>query len=253
VKKQIRFQCMIHCSSACCGGATILTLKELDRLYRFFPITIGFRKIYPFNLAHKTYIEDFAIKYKDSYIIGDFIGGNRLKKRCGMLKESLCSIHDKFKPLQCNVIPFSVTFPEDLQDIVIAERRKGAFRACKGFHDDATVVWDGEFKDIELKENFYKLRQNLVFQRNMMERLLLKFESNPFFKKFMQAEAGFFEVPLIPEFIDEICNIASIDKNEFIKLQKRLFIKEMTLGGIKNSLFIDALNALDAVNTQICH
>ncbi|WP_353683692.1 hypothetical protein V4D30_07355 [Thermodesulfovibrio sp. 3907-1M] len=247
MKKQIRFQCMINCSSVCCGGATILTLKESGRLYRFFPITVGFRKIHPFNSSHKTYIEEFAIKYKNSYIIGDFIAGNRFKKRCKMLRDSLCSLHGKEKPLQCNVIPFSVTFPEDLQDLVITERKKGAFRACKGFHDDAPLIWDGEFTDKELKENFYKLQQNLIFQKNIMERIFLEFENNPFFRKFMMNENSLFEVPVIPEFIDEICSIASIDKSEFIKAQRSLFIKELTVGGIKNSLFIDALNVIEEI------
>lgn len=248
MKKQIKFECVIQCSSACCGGATILTLKEIEKLYRFFPITIGFRKIYPFNLAHQTYIEDFAIKYKNSYIIGDFIGGNRLKKRCRMLKDSLCSLHGKFKPLQCQLIPFSVTFPEELQALVIAEKRKGAFRACKGFHENAPVIWHGEFTDLKLRENFYSLRENLVFQRDIMEKIFLKFENNVFFQKFIQAESGFFEVPIIADFIDELCNTASIqNKTDFFKTQKSLFINELTVGGIKNSLFIDALNVIEAL------
>ncbi|MGB9711440.1 MAG: hypothetical protein ACPLZA_08135 [Thermodesulfovibrio sp.] len=247
MKKQIRFQCIIQCSSVCCGGATIVTLREIDRFYRFFPITVGFRKIYPFNSVHENYIKNFAIVYKTSYIIGDFIAGNRLKKRCRMLKNSLCSLHGKSKPLQCSVIPFSVTFPEELQDLVITERRRGAFKACKGFHEDAMVVWDGEFVDKELKENFYKHFENFLFQRELMERIFLKFEDNLFFKKFVHSQNGFFEVPIIPEFIDEICRIASMDKSEFIKAQRSLFIKELTVGGIKNSLFIDALNVLEEV------
>lgn len=247
MKREIRFQCMINCSSACCGGATILTLKEFGRLYSFFPITVGFRKIYPFNSFHKAYIEDLAIKYKNSYIIGDFIAGNRLKKRCKMLREFSCLLHGKDKPLQCSVIPLSVTFPEDLQDLVITERRKGAFRACKGFHSDAPLIWNGEFTDKELKENFYKLRQNLISQKNIMEKIFLEFENNLFFRKFMITENGFFETPIIPEFIDEICSVTSIDRSEFIKVQRSLFIKELTVGGIKNSLFIDALNVLEKV------
>lgn len=246
MKKQIKFQCVIDCSSICCGGATILTIKEIGSFYRFFPITIGFRKIYPFNSAHRAYIEDFAIKYKNFYIIGDFIAGNRLKKRCRMLKDSLCSIHN-FKPLQCKIIPFSVTFPEDLQDLVIAEKRKGAFRACRGFYDDAPVIWDGKFKEGEIKENFYKLRENLVSQRELMERILLRFEDNPLFKKFILAQSGFFEVPIVANFIDEICDFVCADRKEFVKLQKSLFIKELMVGGIKNSLFIDAVEALEAL------
>lgn len=246
MKKQIRFQCVIHCSSLCCGGATILTLKEIKKLYRFFPVTIGFRKIFPLNSAHKSYIEEIAIKYKNFYIIGDFVAGNRLKKRCQMLKDSLCLINS-FKPLQCSVIPFSVTFPEELQNLVIAKKRQGAFKFCKGFIDDSKLVWDDKFVDKELRENFYKLLENFIFQRDIIEKIFLKFENNPFFKKLIQSEEGLFEVPIISDFIDEICGIASIDKKEFIKFQKSLFVRELTVGGIKNSLFIDALNTLESV------
>jgi len=252
VNKQIKFQCIINCSYICCGGATIVTIKELGKLYRFFPITAGFRKIYPFNSFHKEYLEAFAIKYKSFYIIGDFVAGNRLKKRCRLLKDSLCSIHGSLKPLQCNIIPFSVTFPETMQNLVIAEKRRGVFKVCKGFHDDAPVVWNGEFTDPKLKENFYNLRENLVFQRHIIEKIFLRFENNVFFQKFIQTESGFFEVPILTDFIDEICNIALIqNKTDFLKAQKNLFINELTVGGIKNSLFIDALNAIEASNINI--
>lgn len=239
---------MIDCSSLCCGGATIITIKEIDKLYRFFPITVGFRKIYPIDSSHKNYLEDIAIKYKTFYIIGDFIAGNRLRKRCRLLKNSLCSIHGELKPLQCKIIPFSVTFPEEYQDLVIVEKIKGAFKACKGFKDNAPVVWHNEFIDPELKEYFYKLRQNLVLQRNLMEKIFLFFEDNYFFAKFIQAEGGLFEVPIIAEFIDEICGIAVVkNKVELLKNQKTLFVNELTFGGIKNSLFVDALNAIEGV------
>lgn len=248
MNKQIKFQCIIDCSSVCCGGATIVTIRELEKIYRFFPITLGFRKIYPFNSFHKQYLESFAIRYKNFYVIGDFIAGNRLRKRCRLLKNSLCSIHGSLKPLQCSIIPFSVTFPETLQNLVIAEKRKGAFRVCKGFHDDAPVIWNGEFSDPKLKESFYTLKENLVYQRDIMEKIFLKFENNIFFKKFMQAENGFLEVPIIVDFIDELCNMAVIqNKTDFLKTQKSLFINELTVGGIKNSLFIEALNIIEAL------
>lgn len=242
---EIRFQCKLRCSSVCCGGATILTAGEIDRLFKFFPITAGFRKIYPVNTFHRAYIEDFAIIYGGFYIVGDFIAGNRLKRRCRLLKDSLCSIQE-FKPLQCRVIPFSVTFPEELQNLVIAEKTRGAFRMCEGFQGTVSVVWSGKFIDRELKESFNKLKENMISQKNIMEKIFLTFKDSPSFKKFIQAEDGFFEVPLMPEVIDEICNTTGIrNRNEFLKIQKTLFISELTAGGIKNSLFIDALNALE--------
>lgn len=242
---EIRFQCKLRCSSVCCGGATILTMGEIGRLFKFFPITAGFRKIYPFNPFHRIYIQDFTIIYGGFYIIGDFIGGNRLKRRCRLLRDSLCSIHE-LKPLQCRIIPFSVTFPEELQNLVITEKTKGAFRSCEGFKEPAAVVWNGKFIDTELKESFYKLKENMISQKNIMEKIFLIFKDTPLFKKFIHTDDGLFEVPLLPEVINEICNTAGIQKRtEFLKIQKTLFINELTAGGIKNSLFIDALNAIE--------
>lgn len=246
MSKEIRFECVIECSSACCGGATILTIKEISKLYKFFPLTIGFRKIYPINSNHRSYIEDFTIKYKSFYITGDFIAGNRLKKRCRMLKDSLCSIHRELKPLQCKVIPFSVTFPEEIQHLVIVEKRKGAFRFCKGFHENASLVWNGEFVKKQIRENFYKLKDSLVFQKDIMEKIFFSFENNPFFEKFIQSKDGLFEVPIIQEFIDEICIKGSIsNKADFLKTQKTLLLNELTVSGFRNSLFIDALNMME--------
>lgn len=246
---EIRFQCKLRCSSACCGGATILTIGEISKLFKFFPITVGFRKIYPINSSHRIYIKDFAIIYKGFYIIGDFIAGNRLKRRCKLLKDSLCSIQE-FKPLQCRVIPFSVTFPEELQNLVITEKRKGAFRRCEGFEETAPVIWKEQFINEELKENFYKLKENMVSQRNIMEKIFLTFKDNPLFKKFIYSNEGLFEVPLLPEIIDELCSIAMVqNKIEFLKVQKKLFIQELTVSGIKNSLFIDALDVIGKLQT----
>ncbi|MCS7215110.1 MAG: hypothetical protein RMI30_05125 [Thermodesulfovibrio sp.] len=248
----IKFQCILDCSNVCCGGATIITLKELGKLYRFFPITLGFSKIYPLNSIHRKYIEDFSFRYKSFYIIGDFIAGNRLNKKCRLLKNYLCSIHGSLKPLQCHIIPFSVTFPEALQNFVIAERRRTAFKECKGFNESSPVIWNGEFTDEKLREKFYILRNNLIEQRDMMNRFFLKFENHIAFRKFIDKESGFLEVPIVEDFIDELCEIALIDDiGDFLKSQRSLFIKELTVGGIKNSLFVDALNAIDRFKSLI--
>lgn len=245
MNKQIRFNCEKTCSFLCCGGATILTLKEISSFYKRFPITIGFRKIYPIDSFHKSYIKDFTIQYGGFYIIGDFIGGNRFRRRCHYLKESICSIHD-IKPLQCRIIPFSVTFPEEYQNLVISEKRKKAFSLCKGFKDDAPSVWDEKFLDEKLRDFFYIQRQNLIFQKDFMERVFYFLKDTTAFKKFIVANSGIVEIPILSEFFEEFCVLASIhSKEDFITSQKKLFIKELTVGGLKNPLFIDALEVID--------
>ncbi|MCX8034011.1 MAG: hypothetical protein N3A00_01675 [Thermodesulfovibrio sp.] len=248
MKKKIHFQCITECSSICCGGATIITLAEIGKLYKFFPITAGFRKVYPFNAIHENYIQDITFKYKNFYIIGDFIAGNRLRKKCRFLKNSLCLIHGELKPFQCKVIPFSVTFPEEYQDIVIREKRKAAFRDCKGFQENFPIIWNGEFTGSELKSNFYKLKKELSAQIDLMEKIFADIDKSPFFYQFILSKDGLLEIPLINKFIEEICFRASIENPEdFIKRQRAMFITELTTEGYKNSLFTEALNVLDNI------
>ncbi|MCX7988643.1 MAG: hypothetical protein N2647_04305 [Thermodesulfovibrio sp.] len=244
--REIRFQCVTTCSSLCCGGATIINLKEINKLYKFFPITIGFRKVYPVDSLHSNYLQDITFKYKNFYIIGDFIAGNRFSKRCRLLKNSLCTIHGEQKPLQCMIIPFSITFPEEYQDKVIREKKKGAFKNCNGFVNNFPIVWDGKFMNIELKNNFYKLKEALNFQVDLMEKIFAQLRETLFFSKFIISKDGLFEVPLTENFIKEIFIRASIeDPAEFIRIQKAMFIKELTTENFKNSLFIEALSILD--------
>lgn len=244
----VKFQCKISCSSICCGGATVLTFKEIGKLYKHFPITTGFRKIYPINSEHRAYLENIAIKYGVFYIIGDFIAGNRLKKRCRFLKDFLCSIHGDLKPLQCRVIPFSVTFPEKYQQIAVAEKRKSAFKFCKGFNDNAPVLWYEEFKDKDLKDNFYQLKEEIEKQKEILQEFLLSLKQSASFKQFIQAENGILEIPLNSEIIQELFSKGIIkDKKEFVDTQKKLFIKEIWTDGMKNSLFVDALSVLEGI------
>lgn len=246
--KPIHFQCVTECSSLCCGGATIITLSEIAKLYKFFPITIGFQKVFPFDSEHENYLKDITFKYKNFYIIGDFIAGNRLLKKCRFLKNSLCSIHGELKPFQCRVIPFSVTFPEVYQDIVIKEKRKGAFRFCKGFEENFPIIWNYKFTDSELKTNFYKLKEALSVQIDLMEKIFADITTTPFFSQFMLSKDGLLEVPIISKFIEETCVRALIENpKDFIKKQKAMFITELTIEGYKNSLFIQALDIIDKI------
>lgn len=247
--KEIHFQCQIECSSICCGGATIITLEEINKFYKLFPITIGFRKVYPLDSLHSNYLNDITFKYKNFFIIGDFIAGNRFRKKCQLLKNSLCTLHGQQKPLQCIVIPFSVTFPEEYQDKVVREKKKGSFKNCAGFGNNFPIVWDRTFKDIELRNNFYRLKEALRLQVDLMEKIFSQLTETPFFSKFIISKDGLFEVPLTEKFLKETFMRASIENlTDFITIQKAMFIRELTTEKFKNSLFTEALNVIEKIN-----
>lgn len=247
--KEIRFQCQTECSSLCCGGATIITLEEISVFYKLFPITVGFRKVYPVDSLHANYLSDITFKFKNFFIIGDFVAGNRFRKKCQFLKNALCALHNQQKPLQCIIVPFSVTFPEEYQDMVIKEKRKGSFKNCDGFGEVAPIVWDRTFKDIQLRNNFYKLKEAIRLQVDLMESIFSHLMETPFFTKFIISKDGLLEVPLTEKFLKETFTRASLEnQTDFIKTQKEMFIRELTTEKFKNSLFIEALNVIDKIN-----
>ncbi len=246
--KAIHFRCQIECSSLCCGGATIITLSEIGKLYRFFPITIGFQKVYPFDSLHESYLKDITFKYKNYYILGDFIGGNRFSKKCRHLKHSPCSIHGKVKPLQCKIIPFSVTFPESYQDKVIREKRKGAFRNCKGFNENLPIIWNGHFLEKELSNNFYQLKDALMAQKELMENIFIELTESTSLSKFLLSKDGLIEIPLPEKLIKELFLKGLIEEQEdFIKAQKKMFISDLMTDNFKNSLFSEALKVIEKI------
>ncbi len=248
MKEHIRFKCITTCSSVCCGGATIVTLPEINAIYKLFPITIGFRKIYPINNTHRDYLKELTFTYRNFFIIGDFIAGNRFKSKCRMLKNSLCSIHSDLKPLQCRIVPFSITFPEEMQDLVIKERRSKAFKKCKGFDESFSVIWNGSFSDSSLKKGFYTLKKNFSAQKELMEKIFITLEKNPFFGKFLLYPDGLLEIPIPTDFFEKlgIDNIA-----DFVKSQRKLFIREIEDDKDKSILFIEALKHIEKVESDI--
>ncbi len=190
-------------------------------------------------------MKEITFQHGNSFINGDFIGGNRFKRKCRFLKNSLCLLHEKPKPLQCRVVPFSVTFPEDYQHMVIKERRKGAFRNCEGFKDNHPIAWDGAFKEQKLKEEFDELRKNLSLQRDFMENLFLTLHKSEKRADPRIRDGMFLEMPIPHEFIYELCERADIDRNNFLRVQKELFIKELGQGSEKDFVFIEGLRILE--------
>ncbi len=247
--ENIHFQCQIECSHFCCGGATVVSLPELKNFYRFFPITLAFQKVYPIDSFHENYIKDITFRYADFYIIGDFIAGNRFNKKCRHLKNSLCALHGKTKPLQCKIIPFSVTFPEKYQDIVIKEKRKLAFKNCKGFMENTPIIWNGFFLEESLKSDFEQLRKGLMSQRDIMEKIFKASNKSVNFSKFLLSKSGILELPLTEELINELfyrCYIE--DPVDFLKYQKSFFIRELMNNNSKNSIFSQALSIIEKIN-----
>lgn len=246
--KEINFQCVKECSSLCCGGATILTLDEIKRFYNYFPITIAFQKIFPIDNFHADYLEDFVIKYDQNFIIGDFVAGNRLKRKCSRLKNSLCNLHEIGKPLQCSVIPFSVTFPEEYQDRVINERRRGAFKNCRGFDEKFKVLWRGKFQEQSLINDFYSLRKNIKAQRDILYKVLSYFIRTQTFSLFIRGFSGIFELPIPRDSYRLLLIQAQIENPEqFLNSQKRLIINELSARHSRNPLFSDALREIENV------
>ncbi len=246
MKEKIHFQCITTCSFLCCGGATIITLQEISKVYRFFPITIGFIKIYPVNNIHREYLKDITFNYKNFFIIGDFIAGNRFKEKCKMLKDSLCTLHGGPKPLQCRIVPFSVTFPEEMQDLVIKERRNRAFKKCEGFKENLPLVWDGSFKSNELKTAFYSLRENISNQRELMEKIFASLQGNPVLSRFIISPDGLFEIPVPNYFFEELLTKASIKSpGDFLRSQKQLFVNELKDSRNKDLFIMEALKNIE--------
>ncbi|MEJ5227314.1 hypothetical protein [Thermodesulfovibrio sp.] len=244
----IRFKCIKECSSACCGGATIITLSEISGLYRLFPITLGFQKVYPLDAEHEKYLQEITFRYKNFYIIGDFIAGNRFNPKCRLLKNALCAIQDNLKPLQCRVVPFSVTFPEEYQDKVIISKKKGAFRKCKGFAESYPTVWDGAFVDDQLRKDFYALRESLIQQRELMENFFSHLTQSSHFAKFLISQDGILEAPLTEKFLESLFAKISIENPEAFKRAQRLtFIREIGEGELKNPLFKEVLDIMDRI------
>lgn len=223
-----------------------MTLNEIKEFYIYFPITLAFQKVVPIDDFHRSYLSEFLIQREGFFFIGDFIGGNRLRSRCRMLRGSLCRLHSRGKPLQCQVVPFSVTFPEEYQDKVIKQRKRDAFRGCEGFNE-GEVVWRGVFENRELKSNFYRLRENMMSQRDLLQRILDSVSDGDAYKMLVRRERGILEMPIPRDFYGETIVRANIDKpQEFIREQKRLLSYELTIGSQKNPIFSEALREIEA-------
>ncbi len=246
------FECQKDCSKVCCNGATLITIEEIKSFYDIFPIYIGFRKYYPVNEEHKTFLKNIGGEMDDFYIVGDFIAGNRFKKSCIALDEdNLCRLQKEGrKPLQCRIVPFCAIYPENTQDIIFVEQRKTKFTNCEGYKDKSqteTIVWkDGAFTDYAIGDAFMYFQQGLQKQSHFMKEILLAIYKEDYFKDFMEGD-GVLEMPIPIPILFNILEEAGFSEEEslhFIISQARLCLKELADGNAENTVIEDWYNEL---------
>lgn len=229
--KTIHFKCQIRCAEHCCSGATLLTGEEIKGLYRLFPITIAFRKYRAINYDHRLLLETVGLNMGGYYIVGDFVAGNWRDKRCVALNENgVCPLHEgSQKPLQCSLVPFCALYPEDLQHLVIEERKAREFSPCRGFKKDGTVVWrSGRFVDDTYKRAFYGYQQALMRQRDFMVRLLKMLKGSEGYNRFLLSE-GILESPIPASLQEEFFELIGMQNgmiDDYVKEQGRLVEKQ---------------------------
>ncbi|HEX8949528.1 MAG TPA: SEC-C metal-binding domain-containing protein [Dissulfurispiraceae bacterium] len=247
------FDCIVECSGSCCGGATMITIDEVAKLYDVFPITVGFRKYSPVDENHEAFLEAVGTGGRGQFIVGDFIAGNWRKGRCAMLgNDNLCRLHKEGrKPIQCSLVPFCAIYPEERQDSVFMEQSKGAFSRCKGFcspDDSSHMVWkDGKFAAPDYAAAFSAFRSGLLRQKSFMAKMLKELKKQVVFSNFMRG-GGILEaaVPadLIPEFLD-MAGIPSGRRSDFIGRQTELCGQEVNYVERRIEVYRDCVKAYE--------
>lgn len=241
------FFCEKSCSHVCCNGATLITIEEIKDLYDIFPIYIGFRKYFPLDKEHKTFLKNMGGEVDDYYILGDFIAGNRFSKTCFALdKDKLCRLHKiGKKPLQCRIVPFCAVYPEGLQDIVFAEQRKAKFAECKGYKESSfseSIVWkEGCFTDLSIKNAFFDFQRGFSKQSSVMKDILLAIYKEDFFKDFLDGE-GILEMPVPTPFLFNVLEKAGFSDEEsmkFIISQTKICQRELANESTQNTVIED--------------
>jgi len=243
------FDCVMECASWCCGGATMITIDEIGKLYDVFPITVGFRKYIPINAEHEIFLEAIGIGTGGHFIVGDFIAGNWRSRRCAVLGgDNLCGLHKEGrKPIQCSLVPFCAIYPEERQDSVFMEQKKGAFSRCRGFQcsgEASYEVWrNGKFTDRHYGTAFSDFRSGLLRQKPFMMKILHELKRQAVFKDFLRG-GGILEAA-IPGFLLfdllDAAGIAVAHRQSFIDRQKELVIREVQSSEKSIAVFEDCL------------
>ncbi|MFQ3574640.1 MAG: hypothetical protein SNJ53_08435 [Thermodesulfovibrionales bacterium] len=246
IQKKVFFRCTISCAEVCCSGATLLTLKDIQHVYKTFPITLGFWKYRPLTPLDEDFFREVGYAVGDFFVIGEFIGGNWRRKRCnGLGKDKRCVLQLKgLKPLQCRLIPFSAVFDESVQGKVIDYQRSNIFARCQGFAEDDNLVWEnGRFVDMELKRDFDNYRHTLRLQRSLMVSVLKEIKGSSAYRDFIHGSHGILEVPVLESVFEDFLRLTSIgleNKNDYVVNQIRLL--EEVRDVEKADVFSDAIN-----------
>ncbi len=247
------FFCEKSCSEVCCNGATLITIEEIKNFYNIFPIYIGFRKYFPLDKEHKTFLKNMGGEIDDYYVLGDFIAGSRFRKTCFALDvDKLCRLQKEGnKPLQCRIVPFCAVYPEGLQDIIFMEQKKVKFSKCEGYKDNseaAPIVWrDGTFTDPSIREAFYDFQRGFKKQSTIMKEILLAIYKEDFFKDFLEGE-GILEMPIPIPFLFNVLEDAGFSDEESIKFiisQARICQRELADESAENTVIEDWLTELN--------
>ena len=249
------FRCSTDCSEWCCGGATLVTIEEFRKCYDVFPLTIGFRRYFAMDSEHQKFLAQIGTKSGSSYIVGDFIAGNRHKRRCIALgKDNLCSLHMTLKkPFQCHIVPFCAIYPENRQDIIFNEQKTIKFAGCNGYksgEETGHIAWEnGRFTDLSYGDAFYAFQRGLIKQKPVMDAVLKGLKSQPGFNNFIKG-SGILETHIPSNMLFNILEAAELPFEEyhlFINYQGRLCYDELVSGEKENPILADYLAALNEI------
>lgn len=246
------FACSMDCSEWCCGGATLITLEEIKSCYDIFPITVGFRKYLPLNPAHRALLDSVGMKTERGYVVGDFVAGNRFRKRCMALdNEGLCRLHKMGrKPAQCRLVPFCALYPEESQAGVFAEQKGAKFSQCRGFRSPQATeyaLWkEGRFIDGDYRRAFHDYQRGLKIQKPLMEKIFEGLRGQRSSIEFLKGE-GILEVPIAIPLLFDVLEAACFSPEgcyDFLREQSRLCHHEVAVEKTENSVLGDYLSAL---------
>jgi SEC-C motif len=254
----ICFSCAISCAESCCGGATLVTVEEIKQCYDVFPITIGFRKYVPIDEEHRDFLDAVGIRSGRKYIVGDFVAGNRYAARCAALSaDNLCMLHTFGKrPAQCQLVPFCALYPEEKQDLVIDEQRRGKFFKCQGFmspENHTVMVWkEGRFIDTAYRNAYYTYQRGLLKQWPITIAVLNELKKQVSFYEFLKGD-GILEVAIPAHLLDDVLSAAGFPSEEFhcfVRGQQRVCMDALRGEGIRNQVLEDWLEVLKTIEER---
>jgi len=233
----------------------MITIDEIKKFYRDFPITVGFRKYIPVDQNHEVFLEAIGTSDRGRFIVGDFIAGNWRKPRCAMLgDDNLCRLHKEGgKPAQCSLVPFCAIYPEERQDAVFKEQRKGAFSRCKGYRaadETSCEVWkNGKFTNQRYAAAFAEFRGGLLRQKPFMMKMLKDLKKQAAFSNFLKG-SGILEVAVPGDMLLDLFQTAGIpeeDRGGFISRQKELCSLELQASETRIEVFRDWIVACEVM------